>query len=768
MQIATGPSRLVQSRRLRLLAAVCSYTGIAVVATWPLVRDMGELIAGDPGDPILNTAILVWNATTRPFSALWWNAPHFYPTAGATTFTENLLGVYPIASPAYWLTGNPLFAYNLTLFLTWPLSAMAVFLLIRQLTARDSAAYLAGLAFAFSPMRAVAVAHLQTLATFGVPLALLGLHGFVAQRRWPWLALFGAAWVQQGLANGYYILYGGLLFSLWLLYFCSTRTAITALRPILIAWAVSSLPLVPLLLKYRAVHEAMGMHRSINEILYFSASPRSWFEVGDTVWLWHHLLPAGKDNLFPGVAVVGLIALGTATALVRRPEAAVAPTAPVWLRLGLWTIVAASLAAIVAQLRLGPIDTVIGPIPMKMRGLDRALVALAIAGVLLVWLTPRLRDVFAERRPLVFYAAGVVLFAALACGPVLRVGDTPILDPAPYGWLMALPGFDELRVPTQIKMIHLLCLSVAAGLAFAHLGSMRRRSTQVVFALGACGLLLDGWMTTTPMAQAQTLWPDVEPPDRAEPILELPLGPDFDAGATLRASIHHRRVVNGVSGYDPPYYVALKAGLTARDPALLEAIATLGPLDIVIDGERDADGTYARYAAAVPGTEKVASDGRRSVYRVPRAATAADLGPALSITSVRAVRHEADWRLMYDGDDDTGWGDYPQQPVEWVTIDIGDVQEVAGVATSIGNYLLDFPRRLAIELSTDGQSWSRVFDGPSFAQTFLGFVRAPRSARLEFHFSPASARLVRLRQLDSFSSMWRISELSVHAARTGR
>src|SRR5262249_13385784 len=122
------------SGRGRVAAVFLVYTLLAAAFTWPLLRDMRTHIAGDPGDPILHTSILVWNATTLPLSAAWWNAPHYYPTAGVTALTENLLGLYPLSSPIYWLSGNPLLTYNLTLFVTWPLSAIAVFLLMRQLT----------------------------------------------------------------------------------------------------------------------------------------------------------------------------------------------------------------------------------------------------------------------------------------------------------------------------------------------------------------------------------------------------------------------------------------------------------------------------------------------------------------------------------------------------------------------------------------------------------------------------------------------------------
>src|SRR5258706_9075003 len=161
---------------------------------------------------------------------------------------------------------------------------------------------------------------------------------------------------------------------------------------------------------------------------------------------------------------------------------------------------------------------------------------------------------------------------------------------------MALPGFNELRVVTQFKMLGILCLSVAAGLAYAALRPARARAAAVLFSAVVVGLLLDGWLSDVPMAAPPDRWAEAEPNDRSEPILELPIGPDWDYAATLRAAAHHRRVLNGVSGYNPPHYDALVAGLQARDPAMLAAIASLSSFDLVVNRAADADGAFGRYA----------------------------------------------------------------------------------------------------------------------------------------------------------------------------
>ena len=762
------------------LAVFALYTLLAAAATWPLLRDMRTHIASDPGDPVLNTSILVWNATTTPFSTGWWNAPHYFPTDGVLTFTENLLGMYPVATPIYWATHNALLAYNVTHFLSWPLSAFAAWLLVRLLTKREDAAFLAGLAFGFSPYRAPAFGHMQTLATFGLPFALAGMHGYLASgRRW-WLVLVGAAWLQLGLANGYYILYGGLVLALWALYFCSPSGAWRRVPGLALAGIVGSLPLIPILVVYRRVHEALGLHRTIFEILYFSARPSSWFEVWGDVRIWSHVLPPGKDNMFPGPVVLALIAIGV-LALRRHGGGAPPRDAPgddsntgaAWLRAGtrqhrrLWRILAAlaalSTAAILVGLRTGPIDTAIGSVPVKMRDLNRAFALLLLSGVPLVALTPRLRHALGTRSASLFYAGGIVVSALLACGPVLHAGSGVVLDPAPYGWLMHLPGFNELRAPAQIKMIHLLCLAVTAAFGYAALRRRYPRAGVLLFAVSSIGLVADGWTVTSPMDVAPPMWGVVEPADRAEPLLELPLGPETDYGATLRASVHHRRVFNGVSGYDPPHYAALREGLQARDRATLAAVATLGPIDVVVNGEADADGALARYVADAPGATEMAGDGARRLFRLPAAPPPPPLGAPLAIAGAQVIHHPEDAHWMIDGDPATGWGDNPQTHDQWVIADLGAVRPVGGVSTAIGDVILHFPRRLAIELSTDRTSWSRVWEGPVFAQTFLGYVKDPRNAVLEFPFAARDARYVRLLQLEDYPRLWRISELRIHA-----
>lgn len=747
--------------RRRALAAGCVYFLVAIIYTHPVLPRSFTGIANDPYDPILNTSILWWNATTLPFSSTWWSPPHFHPSPDVAAFTENLVGVSVLATPIVWATGSALAAYNICFFLSWPLSGIATFLLVRRLTRREDAAFLAGLAWAFTPYRTAELGHLQMLSVYWFPLVLLGLHGYLEDRRWRWLLLFSVAWVLQALANGYFLFFGAVLVGLWIAYFCSTQSAWRAAPAIALAWMAGNLVLLPVMWHYRMVHDHYGLRRSATEVLAFSAPPSAWFEVSSVVWFWHKVLPESKDDLFPGLTMLLLVAGGIWMA-ARTSRAGAADTSPARRR---WRALAAALltlsvAVTVMTCAIGPWSATVLGATIRMSTLDRALAVAVGSLIALLALRGRLRP--AERTPFQFYVVTAFVLAVLCLGPVLRVGDAELLDEMPYRWLMRLPGFDSVRVPTRFWMLGTLCLAVAAGLSFARFAQARPQWRRAILALAVAGILVDGWTTGIGMPDAPPHWPKVERRDRAEAVIELPLGPSWDAAATFRAMRHRRPVVNGVSGYDPPFYSPLQFGLNSYEPSILTALSSFGALDIVVNADADPDGAWARYAAAVAG-EPFATDGTRSVYHLPQTPVAdVTVGQALPIAAVSASSEGAG--LVRDGRLDTEWHDNPRQlPGHWLTVDLGSIRTVAGVTMSLGEWARDFPRHLAIDLSSDGSAWSTAWDGKTVTMSMLAALAGPRECAIRIAFAPLDARFVRLRSLAEHKNLWRVAELTVHA-----
>jgi hypothetical protein len=753
-------------RGLPELGILVVYLTLAAIYTRPLLELSTTRIASDPYDPILNTSILWWNATTVPFSQEWWDPPYFYPGDGISAFTENLVGLGVISTPVFWLTRNPLAAYNVAFFLTWPLSAFAVYLLVRFLTRRHDAAFLAGIAFGFSPYRTSEMGHIQMLSSYWLPIVLLGLHGYLEQRRARWLVVIAFAWLLQSLANGYFIFFGAVVIGLWLAYFCSTRQTWRTAPPILATWFIACLPLAPIMWKYYVIHERYALRRLMSETIWYSATWHAWIETTTSVRFWSLVLPWSKDNLFPGITAAAVVVISVVAFFARRDP--VVEQAPLWrrrLRIACGSIALASIVAILSLLIAGPWRFTVAGITVRMADPYRALVLLIGCGIPYLRWTPRIREALNRRSPLVFYAGATIVMIVLCYGPVMRVGDAVIMEPAPYRWLMYLPGFDQLRVPTRFWMVGTMCLAVAAGIAFLELAPVRRPLRSGLFVLVLAGLLFDGWIHPVNMAAAPELWPRVERRDQRQPILELPLGPEWDAAATYRSIWHRRRVANGVSGYDPPHYAPLMDALDSRDPGILLALASLSSFDVVINGSEDRDGGWARYVSGIPGAVVLSTDGTRTAYRIPSIpAPEVRVGDVLPVAAVSASAKDA--RVIVDGKLETEWEDGPQRPGEWVVLDVGAVREIGGVTESLGEYARDFSRRQAIDLSTDGSRWEQVWEGTTAAQAFLAAVRGPREAAIRFAFPARPARFVRLRQLARHRNLWRVAELRAHAPAT--
>jgi hypothetical protein len=300
------PRRLGDPRSLFILAL---FTALSIAWTWPLVLRLGSRVAFDPGDPFLNTWILWWNAQAIPFTDQWWSPPIFYPMRGALALSEHLAGIAFFTTPLLHLGATPAFGYNVALLLSYALSGFFAYALTLRLSGSPAAALCAGLAFAFAPIRAGQLSHLQVLTAQWLPLQLLALHAYLDSGRRRWLAIFGCAWVLQALSNGYYLLFAPVLLGAWVAWFVIAARKWAALRGIAAASLLASLPLVPVVLTYQEVHRALGLTRSRAEMINLSAGLHSFLSPPPTLALWRpRRLGPTEDFLFPGITIVAVIA----------------------------------------------------------------------------------------------------------------------------------------------------------------------------------------------------------------------------------------------------------------------------------------------------------------------------------------------------------------------------------------------------------------------------------------------------------------------------
>ena len=750
--------------RLNARSALVSYMAVTAVLAFPLLRHLASLVPSDPADPVLNAWILWWNTQAIPFTERWWSPPVFYPLPNTLAFSEHLFGISLLSTPVYWLTGSPVVAYNVAFLLTFPLSGLAAYWLGLELTGRRDAAWIAGLAFAFAPYRMDQLAHIQVLASYWMPLALLGLHRFYRDGRFRWLALFGLSTLMQGLSNGYYLLFFPVLVLLWVLWFTPNEGWWRKVSAVGVVGALFVLPLVPVLLKYRAVHESLGLTRASFEIQGYSADVAAFLSASpySTLWGFLETFRQPEGQLFPGLTLVGLlaVALWRIEWRPRGPE----PRALKVLR-AIATVTAVGFVVGLAVRVIGPWELGLNGWKIAIPPLEHAIPQAVLACVVALILSRAGTWAYRRHSPFAFYLLAAFLLAVLSLGPHPTLLGSELMSHSPYLVLMQLPGFESLRVPARFWMVALVCLSAVAGLAFARLVPRGGRPREVALAVVTLGFLADGWVSF-PTVPAPG--PSVVLEQATGPVVELPLGwRDDDVAAMLRSAAHGQPVVNGYSGYPAPHYLALRYGLGRGNDELLAVLGGWGVRHIRIDRTNGRAPHYESLVASSPALRLVAETATESLYefRAPPVPSEPYVrGPRLPLAGVTANVNPDRAAFVDDGDLRSRWHTGQQTLGHELRIDLGSPRRVGAVVMRLGSYTFDFPRELLIEVSHDDVVWKPVWRGPTDTHAMVAGLLEPSSIPLVFPLHGREARYIRLRQTSSDATFyWSIAELSVVA-----
>jgi hypothetical protein len=775
-------------------ASALIYTAATAILGRDVLAQLGTTIANDPGDPLLTAAILHWNAGHVPWTDAWWQFPIFHPTRDALAFSEHLLGLSVVAAPIAWLTGNPLAAYNLTLLLTFPLSGMAMFALVHRLTGNAAGAFLAGLAYAFAPYRISNLPHIQMLASFWAPLALVGLHGFLEIERrsqspgaapiapraqvW-WLALYGGAWALQAAANWYSLVLFSVFVGLWVIWFVVMQRRWRALMMIAGATVVAAIPLLPIVQRYLAVHGRHGFERSLAEVRAYSADVAALLCAPPnlTFWGWLNVSCRAEGELFPGTAIF-LCFLAAVLITVRRwppaDAASMAQRLPERLRgvpprtsrasavviRVLLAVAAVYTVVLVLLLIFGPLQLSLGFISISASDVDKPLLIALAAGIaaLLMVLVPH-----AWRRPesaISFYLCAAIVTWLLALGPTVTFMGEPSGRPGPFVLLQALPGVGGLRVPARFWLFTVLCLATIVGLLVPTvLSRIGQRGRIAVAVLTGFALLSDGWTARIPAQPPPPTAPAVALL-RDRVVLELPVEPYPDIGATWRAVTGGWRSINGYSGYAPNYYTALTVASRLADETMFAPFQRRGDVHVVV---ADASVELKMVVERQPGVTRTAQGNGFTQYLLPRRET--EPGSVLRKIPMAAVRSDcaaASVGLAHDDDESSRWECLEHADVHGLVVDLGTPMLVGAVMYSIGFTAWAVPTEILVEGSADGATWQTLRSGSILGDAIEGGLAHAGALRTVLSFPVQRTRYVRLRPVNQPEGFgWLVSEIEV-------
>lgn len=552
------------------LVALLVFTLLAVGMTVPLAfRLSNSILATDSNalnDSYFSVWIFGWQAhqlIADPLNLFQGNI--FYPFPNSLAFSEVILPGALLYLPFDYATGNPIFAYNLVLFLTFPLNAFAMYLWtldwfkmangespiayrvsptsnIQHRTSNlhtpqfgespisnlhsqvspltpDSppstlhaplflASLLSGVIFAFCTYKMGELRHIQLLMSMFMPLTLMYLARFM---RTPnphngiLTALFFALNALSSLYYALFLAFGILLYLGMDLVLRRFRLTRRHLLYGIIAFVITGVLVMPFLLPFLRLEREFNFSEGRDPRLY-NARPASYIATPREQWLYGDItrpfrVASKGQPLFPGIAVLVLSAIGT-VALVRHARA---------------------------------------------KAFDPRMWVFAIL-------------------------LGVMGFV-LSFGPDLltgRTGEAALNFPLPYFALAKLaPPLNSLNAPSRFVVLTMLALSLLA--AYGVLVLMRRAPRRSAVIALVCGALIVAEYIPVPLrldpiqagVEISPVYRYLAAQPRGQAVVELPMGEptfvdqDKYVVYAYNSLYHLQPLVNGYSTFIPPDYYAL-------------------------------------------------------------------------------------------------------------------------------------------------------------------------------------------------------------------
>jgi hypothetical protein len=192
-----------------------------------------------------------------------------------------------------------------------------------------------------------------------------------------------------------------------------------------------------------------------------------------------------------------------------------------------------------------------------------------------------------------------------------------------------------------------------------------------------------------------------------------------------RATAHGRPVVNGYSGFDPAYYIALRQGLERAEAGVLDVPRRRAPLLVLLDPAGPEAAALRDLVRASGGTALTGRPGGRQAYVLSALAPAPPQPRGSQITP----------RLV-DG------------RTTRILCDLGRVEPVGSLTLFFGRGVSRLPPRIVVEVAEAPPEWRVVWENRVSGLAAESALRDPRQVPVSIFLPEARGRYLRLRLFD--------------------
>lgn len=811
-----------------LLAAIL-YLLLSLLMTFPLVLSLRTHLPGGIGDTYYLHWALSWDlhkigswlGVSHSMAAGelqycssvgimhstggFWDANIYAPLKRTLAMGDSLLGVVPFALPVWLLTGNTVLCYNVSFLLTFFLSALGMFLLVRHLLtvkaggeqsckdpssrlggAATGAAFLSGLIYAFCPYRFTHVHYLEILSSQWLPFMLLAWHHFVERRGRIWLVSLGLFLALQILASPYLGAYALLLLTLMtVVYGIKEGSLKKMVFPIGLTVVATLAFLTPFFLPYMEVKKSVGFFKGgaplwAATLFSFLAAPAA-----NRVWGWtFHLFVRGESTMetfFPGLTPLLLTLLGIKGFLSGDRFEPLQPAkggTPLRLRLLELLILLSFSLALYIQLTGGLTFLLFGQRVLMQRAVVPSSLVLFFL-LLRIFLDPSLRRAIAE---------GCRAFPTVPfCYVILLLTGCLLTFHLPYQLMMRIfPGLWYLRNTGRIYVLATIAFSVLAGYGFHALIHKARHGMPGVARVlpFLLPLFLLGESYALPLPMSRIPFPRQGMPPvyewvaslQEDPVIvELPMS-DLTISSYLYASTFHwKRMANGHTGLIPGYYRGLE-DVMRHFPSLssLMAARELGVRYILLHREGYQEEEWGRMreeAKAYSDLHFVRDFGGAVVYQVRENGGGSqkretDLARKIpregwEVSAFPENGYFGRGELAIDGRIETRWSaDRGQKAGDFFQVNFPRPVLLRRIDLSLGNAGSDYPRSFRILVSHDGKAWKAVKEVTDPPPPISSYFQFPRNPIFSITLDPVETRMMKILITRDSPFFWVIYDLN--------
>ena len=562
-------------RLLREAGAFGFFLLFTIVLTWPVAIRL-DTATSDLGDPLLTTWILDWDlySITNAPSHIY-DADIFYPSKYPLAYSENLFGIAVVALPFYFFGFTPLAVHNMAFLLGFAFSGYGAFVLGRVLTRSTAAGLIAGILYSFVNFRIDHLAHIQFVWGGWMPMMVAALLHYWRRPTTRNAVLLAICVLMNGLTNIHQFLFGttAMVLSIALLALLSTRFKWRTLIGAALATMIAVALMVPVLLPYKQVAQTYGMLRDRNAAMWGSATWTDWLSATGRSRAYGEVTDPenlhGEKILFPGLMMLFLTASALLMDRRKLPVALDARPVPRW-----WLHI---LDAIIIVMAIGVyLGTASGRrfhwqlfhhtvISIQGSELPAVLMLTAIAVRFSLQL-PRglsgeslrsLRTAAARSRvPIELW----VMLLWIVLGVLGSLGLHAFLHSFLYEHFTM---FRSMRVPARWATDAYVGLAGASACGAAAWIDARRTkigrwivvSLLIVLAIHDVVPVIR-WEHALNIADPAYLW--MRDTKFTGGTLELPVSEGISQFLySLGATIHHKPIMNGISGFEPPLHVKI-------------------------------------------------------------------------------------------------------------------------------------------------------------------------------------------------------------------